>query len=411
MIIKLIFSLISLSGIQGILFPGPTVRVVIQFSIVLVIGYIFFTIKKSLEEIKYDDKKILRLFLYYSVFVLIHSCFVANEYDQWRYLLTVYAPTLLLPFFCTAGTSMFLFFSAARVMIYFTSALSILFLIRGPIDKLANIEYIKYTSYIYALIIFSPVLKFKTNVIIFTLAIFSLFFDISNRSNILSIVSSFVFLMFYVGAIYLTGKNQIFFQKFMRGCKNIFLYIPILLLILGGFGIFNVFEATGEKDDFVLVRTADGGVVGTVDSRTTIYQDAIKNLNDNEAWFIGTSATHKYNTGLADALEGYDGGRLGGSESSFLGLLTFGGIFYVAIAFIIFYRVSSLAINNSNSFLLKTIGVYLSFKWFFMFIESPFNFNIYWITTFMLIGLVFGSEARKMTDKEIKNYISINFNL
>lgn len=411
MLINWIFFLISLHGVQKILFPGPTVRVAIEFIISIIIGYIFFTIKGYLGAQKLEKKNIVVIFAWYGVFVVLHSAYVADSYEQWRYLVTVFMPTLLFPIFCILGASLNNFLLSFRYMVFYTSIMAVVFLMHGPTDKLFNLNYLKYISYTYPLIIFSPVMPGGVVLLVMGLAASSLMFDFENRSNMLSIFASLVFLGVYYFLLNMKKDGMQLINKFFGSIRLAFLCVPVFLLILGSLGLYNVFESAGESDELVVVGTENGPAIRTVDSRTTIYEDAMRNISKNNAWVIGTSATYLYETGLASTLEGYDGGRLGGSESGFIGFLTFGGVIYVGIVFSIFYSASYLAIYKSNSILMKVIGLYLAFRWLFMFIESPVEFNMYWISTFILIGVVLGNELRSMGDVEIRNYFMRNFKL
>jgi hypothetical protein len=198
-----------------------------------------------------------------------------------------------------------------------------------------------------------------------------------------------------------------FVDWILKLIRHIIFAIPVIMLSFGFLGIFNVFSYMDELGTIKDINiTSNSGRLLTTDSRTGIYVDALDNLNNRGDWIFGSSAVVIYKTHLAETDSDWVAGRLGGSESGFLGLLTFGGLIYATLFSLLCLRASFLALYKSNSIFIKIVGLFVAFRWLITFIESPLIFNFTWITLFIALGMVLSSEFRMMTDKDISNYIA-----
>lgn len=399
--IKWVISLISLYGVQKILLPGATVRVAIQLLIVFFVAYLFYAIKNNLKAINFEAKNIVIAYIWCGLFVFAHSAYISDTYEQWRFLVSVYAPTILFGVFCIFGAKLENFILSIKMLTGITLLLSLIFLINGQGDKNANADYTRYISFSSVIILFFPLIKNKTKFISIGLTIIGVYFDLSNRSNILSVFANVAITCMYFLLLKLEDAG-IFISKKIASIASVILIItPIVLVVLGAIGSFNIFEAIEENSDINIIDAGDGRK-NNIDSRTVIYRDALTSIEKNNSWVFGNGATYFYETGLAESLDDYDGGRLAASESFFVGHLMFGGLIYVLSFFSIVISVVYYGIYKSNSVLAKMLAVSASFKWFFAFIESPLDFNIYWIVTFMVFGVVLGGEFRSLRDDQIK---------
>lgn len=221
-----------------------------------------------------------------------------------------------------------------------------------------------------------------------------------NRSNIVSLVGSYCLVAFFTFA----KKTRIkwLINYLIRGFRHVFIFLPLALVLLGGLGVFNLYEFVdrkGSKNEIVI--SSKSGRILTTDSRTGIYEDAFNNLQKNNDWIFGSSAAVVYKTHLATGNADYSNGRLGGSESGFLAFLTFGGLVYVTLFFLVCYLSSYLAVYKSNNLAIKVVGVFIAFRWLFSFIENTLLLNFTWVTFFFAIGMAFSPYFRSMTDKQI----------
>lgn len=396
--------ILSLAYVQVALLQHSTISVIIRFCLTLIIATIFLLNLRLFKTVKFKKKGLLLAFGFYGVIVAVHSIIGEKSYQQWSYLVNVYVPFLLLPFFCILAANALSLSKILRAFLTITIPLSVVYLIIGPIDKNTNLFYINYISVVYLLIVLLPFLSRRWQVAVVLVSIASFSFDLDNRSNMLSIFSSYCFVIFYYLTIKMLGKRWITFS--LNSARKLFLFGPIVLLILGVLGLFNIFKYIDEQGSSkeVIISTESGRVL-SVDSRTGIYEDALNNLQSRNDWLFGSGATVMYETQLALNNPDYDAGRLGGSESGFLALLTFGGLTYVALMFAICVYSSYFAISQSNNILLKFLGVFIAFRWLFLFIETPLNLNFTWVTFFLAIGMAFNPQLRSASDIQIKNYL------
>jgi hypothetical protein len=220
------------------------------------------------------------------------------------------------------------------------------------------------------------------------------------------IIASYLLLLIYL--LIKKFSDHIFIFPLIKGVRLILFVLPVMLVGLGALGEFNIFEYFGQMGN---MGRSDGLMISTVDSRSVIYQDALDDAVDTGAWIFGGGVTHTYNTGLAPVLIEYENGRLGGSEVGVLNFMTFGGLLYVILIFLLFYYSSYLAIYKSRSLILKVIGLFISMRWVFLFIENPVALNFYWITIFLCMGVAFSKKFCAMNDLQIEIWFKSLFNL
>lgn len=395
--------LLSLGFVQMALLTQSTVSVVVRFVSVLIIAMIFIANRQFFQQVRFHYKRWVVGFGIYGLVVLAHSIFYTKSYPQWSYLVNVYLPFLLLPYFCVLGAKATSLSKILKAFFIFTIPLSIVYLVIGSADKNTNLFFLNYISVIYLLIILIPFLKWRWQITVVIASIASVSFDLDNRSNIISVAFSYSLLLFYYFFVRKIGNELSAF--FLNMARKLLLIGPLVLLILGALGVFNVFQYTDEEGSAggVVVSTESGKLLST-DSRTGIYEDALNNLVKNNGWVFGTGVTVMYETHLAESNSDYNQGRLGGSESGFLALLTFGGIPYVVLMFALCFSSSQLAINNSNNSLIKLVGVFVAFRWLYLFIESPVSLNFTWVTLFLAIGMALNPVLRSASDLQMKNY-------
>ncbi|WP_018609039.1 hypothetical protein [Uliginosibacterium gangwonense] len=401
---KCVFFLLAIAGIQWVFFPGHTTRVAIQFFLFVVICVLLSGGATGLLAKCLDFKKLLWVYFYYGCVVVVHSIFVAKSYEEWRYLSVVFVPTLLFPVFSMLSASTKSFFYIFEVFIKNVFPLSFIFWFVQTNDKNDGLFYVYYAAYIYLVSLFFWYSSSKYRIVILAALISSFAYDLANRANMLSVILSVLILLVqmivYKKILFSNSKGREIFSLLRR----IFLFGPLVLVAAALLFNFNPFVYIQESAGSVVVAEDALGRPLVVDSRTGIYLDAYNYLNKENAWMFGGSAVASPDTVLAESNEGYDDGRLGGSESGFLTLLVYGGIAYVFIYFAICYLSSYLAIYSSNNLLCKSLGVFIAMRWALSFLESPLLLNFLWIVHFVAIGLALCPEFRKLTDKQLISF-------
>ena len=233
--------------------------------------------------------------------------------------------------------------------------------------------------------------------------LFALLIDSSVRSCLLSTAIALFFAIIY------KTVNHRLFGSIVRWSHATLYMLPFLLSILGFLGVFNVFQAMEESDSNIELggKKGDAGRSSTVDSRTVVYADALMNITDAKTLILGHGPAYRIQTfvgfreGASELLEGR-----GHMESGILNILIFYGLLGCVAFFFLCHYASSMALKSNNSFV-KLIALFVAFKFLYSFIEdASINF-----TTYLAIGICMNNNIRNLTDKEIKDKLTIIFKL
>jgi hypothetical protein len=66
------------------------------------------------------------------------------------------------------------------------------------------------------------------------------------------------------------------------------------------------------------------------------------------------------------------------------------------------------AINYSNNFLSKILGVFVAFRWVVFFIEDITKYDINFYFLWIAIGMCFSTQFRMQTDDDLKKWLIKN---
>jgi hypothetical protein len=189
-------------------------------------------------------------------------------------------------------------------------------------------------------------------------------------------------------------------KAILNTLRNAFISIPLILAILGASGIFNVYQVADQSKDLMTFSREEGNISLGHDSRTGVYTDAFNAIVDNDAYLFGISPAGYHKTFLADKYSILRKGRLN-TEVGILLYLMRGGLIFVLIVSLIHYYAAYYAINKSNNMLSKSLGIFIAFRYLFLFIEGAHTFTLYSISIFMVIGLCFNEYFRSLTDSQV----------
>lgn len=391
----------SLSGVTRVVTNVQTtatwISLILNFFCLIVL---FSTITKL--RIKRINKwYILNSYLIYSVLILFYSFFVSNSYDQYRYILTVYFPSIALSTFSILGIKPFLVFKFFKYYIYISMPISLILYFSG-IDGMSDFTH--YLSFIYILILLMPFLEFKWNIIIVFFSVLSFFYDLGSRSNLFNL--GFVSFLLMVNCFNYNLKINIL--KFLR---IFFIFSPFVFLLSSFIfknTIFKTFE--GFTIDYSITGKSDNELSLSTDTRSDVYKDAISSVLNEKYLLFGLSAGRYHKTFLKNVdAEGYydfyKKGRLG-SEVGILEYLLRGGLIYVFIITLIHFYASKFGLFNSRNILSKFFAVFIAFRFFFLFIEGQPILNLSNISIFLVIGLCLNKVFRNFSDLEIKIHLN-----
>lgn len=193
--------------------------------------------------------------------------------------------------------------------------------------------------------------------------------------------------------------------------------LPIVLLILGFTGIFNIFqiqETLGVSDEeYTITNTSTGEKISMAqDTRTFLYIEEAESAINHNYVLQGRSMARGCDSPffawmIDDQLSGdYHPGERASSEVSILNVFNYFGLIGVFLYFLIFWNAVKLAISDSNNIYIKVIGLYVTFRWTFAFVEDFSRFDLNMLFLWIMIGICYSPYWRGMTDNEIKQWVN-----
>ncbi len=224
--------------------------------------------------------------------------------------------------------------------------------------------------------------------------------DVSYRSNTLRILIPMFLLLMYYNRHFIKPK----ILNFMAGAL---FCLPLFFLYLGVIGHFNVFDE--NIFNYAVTTGSDTNERPTnldADTRTFLYREVLQSIRKRHSSFIiGAGGGAAYQTYFFAKQMVSASGRYA-SEVGFLNILLYSGIVGVLLYAWILFTAAYYAINHSNNFLCKLLGLFLSFHWVLFFIEdiTKFDLNFYFI--WLAIGLCLSNKFRGLTDVEVRQFFN-----
>lgn len=240
------------------------------------------------------------------------------------------------------------------------------------------------------LLLLTPYVSKKWRITMIAIALFSFFHDVSVRSNVLLLSFSAVLLILYLISKY---NYQIRFRKITWIACFI---LPALFLFLGISGRYNFFAELMSTNINISSGSKDRAYM--VDSRTAVYEDVFRSFDDAGSLILGNSPVSKIKTQMN--IQDQEKGR-NRTESGFLNILYYYGVIGILCYMCLSMYASHLAVFRSNNRLATLIGLYVAFKFLFIFIEEP----SITMTTYFAIGLCLNPEFRNMEEEEVKQIL------
>lgn len=327
---------------------------------------------------------------------IIYGVTVAESYWDYKGLM-INAFWLLLPLVAYIGTSELLVKKLLGYYVYFAGFILIAI---APLLPAVGFGYylVPFTFFL----LFLPAVNFRMKVIAIIIVLFIVEINLFSRSNVLKYIVPLL-----LGGLY-------YFYRFVpiktfNIVRYLFFVLPFVLIFLAVSGSFNVFkfnEYIEVEEDYVTEMRLSSSYVWEKnllgDTRSFIYIEALSSASVFDSWYVGRSPARGYISeyfGHED-LNGR-GERLGG-EVNMLNILTWTGIVGVILYSSIFFLASGLAINHSNNIYCKVLGVFISFKWAYGWVEEFSRFDVNFIMVWLFIGMCFSEKFRSMTNEEFK---------
>jgi hypothetical protein len=355
---------------------------------------------KTINISSENNLDFINYFLVWAAICIVRGAFTADHYWEWKFLIAN-GFVLLMPLV------VFLTISLKTVQyivhIWFKYAL---FIFLGITPFIHHDAIGKFLMPFTFLIIFFFILNQKWKIIVLIFSVYVITYDLSARSNVVKFIVPFII-------IFICYFKNILQDKILKTVRLLLMSVPVLLLFLGISGIFNIFKIDEFLGEQTVKTKSISGEKGeeslTSDSRTGLYveviESAIKNnyvlwgrtpARGNDSSSFGDYNKEVLRTGKAERFS---------NEVSILNIFTWLGLVGVVLYFLIFLKSSYLAINQSNNILIKLVGLNVSFRWAYAFLE---DFSVFDLSNFFLwimIGMCFSRSFRQMTDNQMKDWV------
>lgn len=379
----------------GIPFVASLDNTTMRWGISIMILIIFFLTRYSFFDKRNEDNMIIVwIYLLWNAVCIIRGMFVAEIYWDWK-ALTGNSLALLLPIVIIAATNKNIVQSTLFFYMKYMFPLFLLFIIILRVDA-----YGFYLIPVAFLLLFLPALTKKDKILLLVATAIVLGADLGARSSILKFGIPLVILVLY----YLRKKLP---SNIFEVIRIILFIAPLLFFALGVSGVFNVFNMKEYiKGDFTMTAIDNRGNMVEqdmrTDTRTFIYEEVIESAIDNNYWLLGRTPARgndSYTFGLyAYEITGRNE-RLS-NEVGLANIFTWTGVVGVVIYSLIFFRATFLAVNRSKNIYAKLLGIYVSFRWLFAWVEDLNDFSLNYFMIMSMLGLCFSYSFRNMTDIE-----------
>lgn len=393
------FSIIPWSNLPLSNYPFWVLIQVLFFVIILV------SKKYYSYSFDYKNKWPVVLFLSWIIISVFRGVLEAKNYWEWKNLGNS-AFVLLMVF------SVFIFTNLSLLRIIFRNwfffLLPIFFLVFPFFSREDALGH--YLVPITFLLLMFRLVPKKWKVISLFFLLIVVLLGITARSNVIKFAFAFIFGLIYYLRFFIT-------KKILNYLRLILLISPIVLFILGITGVFNVFKISdyveGDYTANVVVKGKQKDENLTADTRTFLYIEVLSSAINNKYIYFGRTPARGndsqfFGKAIANDL-GLSNNERFSNEVSILNIFTWTGLVGVVLYFGVFFFASSLAINKSNNIFSKIIGLFVSFRWLYAWVEDFSRFDLSNLILWILISLCFSIDFRRMTNREVDLWVKSIF--
>ena len=265
--------------------------------------------------------------------------------------------------------------------------------------------------YFYLLFFFMTGLSGKVRLVIILGIIFVIVYT-ENRSGVIKTAGSLLLCSTLLLATF-WRKTSLIILHF------VFFLLPIVLLILGITGKFNIFKAFNDEtpqeitvrlngqDEETTIQKTDL----TADTRTLLYEEVILSAIENDYVIFGNSVgrgnTHN-GEWLVD-LEGYDGSERLRNEVGILNTFTWMGLVGLILHTLMYLQASCLGLFFSKNRYVPVIACAVACHWALSWMEEVPEFTVMDFAFYLLMGICFSPWFRKMSDIEFRMWFKSCF--
>lgn len=367
----------------------------------LIFIFIMFKLKNSFTSpLVAKDFVFIKVYLYWIVFCIMRGIFVAANYWEWKMLLST-SYMLLLPIIAYLAISAGIIQNIMKT--WFKYGLFMFVLVVAFLHGDAVGKFLIPISF---LLLVLPILSTKWKILVIAISLFVVISNLTSRSNVIKFLIPFL-----IGFIY--HLRNIINVKLLNRLRIVMLFCPLVFLVLAATNKFNVFKLGDYLGKYNVTTQVAGGREKeeslTTDTRTLLYVEVLESAIKNEYVFFGRTPAR----GNDSKIFGYSINKVTNSgrherfsnEVSILNIFTWLGTVGVILCLLVFFRASYLAINESSNIFIKIIGLNISFRWAYGFVEDFSEFDLSNIFLWLMIGMCFSRTFRQMTDPEMKMWV------
>jgi len=303
-------------------------------------------------------------FMAWNVFQFTRGVFNAQDYWDWKALLLSYSFSIIIPLAIVVGLNyrlnIKLFRFILRILFVFGFAII-------PLALATDFElYARVVMAVSLFILFIPWLPYKWKLLVVVVAVTSVFMDFSYRINAIKIIFSLMLLGIYFYRKFIS-------LKILNFAAVLLFILPLLLFTLGVTGQFNIYQ--DNIVDITVVtgsESADRTTNLANDTRTFLFQEVFYSMLKKESSFaIGEGGGASYDSPFF-ATRGLIGSDRYGTEVGFINAVLYSGAIGVFLYMLMLVLSAYYAINKSNNYSCKLIGLFVAFHWVVFFIDDLF---------------------------------------
>lgn len=364
--------------------------------------YIAFSLNDD-YSLDVNDRKLLKIYLLWTIFSIIRGAmfYTLGNYWIWKSWfagsLDVLLPSLIYIYSNPSVLGGILKCWLKYALLFFLCILP--FISRGA--------YHFYLGPIYIVAFFWPIYSKKWRIILLSLMLLMMIADMGARSQVIKTG------MVLLGSLGYIFRHSISFS-FLKFTHWLCYIAPVILLVLGISGTFNIFEDLASNEGKYVERKIDkeGRMVEddlSADTRTFIFEEiissAVKNeyvicgrtpARGNDSQYFGAANAEDLKTGLYERHS---------NETGLPSLFTWLGLIGLILISLIYLRCSYLAVFCSNNIFIKLLGCFVAFRWAYGWVEDIYSFAPMILSLFMIMGMCLSSYFRNMNDEEIENWL------
>jgi hypothetical protein len=337
------------------------------------------------------DLKGSNILLLYELLILwVIICYFRSFFNVYRsftmkeMLFSPYVGLSLFPIlFFIVGINRRYFYVVNKILFFYSL---FIFLLSIPLMNYFEIQFFLLMPIFYVIVTF-PLQSNRDKIVTLIITVTILVTSMTNRAGVLRILISYVIVIIF----YLVLKMNVN-RKLINVIVFLALIAPFYLLYLGisGKDVFKMVLGENKEQGYRQENIRS-------DTRTFLYVDVFQDLKINRAFVFGKGTNAGYASYDFETLN-----RLA-VEVGFLQILLKTGIIGFLLYATLIITAIFKALNNSENYFMKYLGLLLCGYILVFFIENIIAFNLFNIIIWFVVGMCHSKELRALNDKEIKD--------